>query len=181
MFIFIDETGTDKRTGLRKYGHSFRGTRAVTNRLLVRGKRFSTIAAMCIDGVIDVHITSGSVDGETFAGFIERCLLPNLLPYNGINPRSVVILDNASIHHVEPVVDLISAAGVLPVFLPPYSPDLMPIEECFSKVKSYIRSYDPVVAVLNDGEIEELILSAFSSVTTDDCRGWMRDCGYITI
>lgn len=64
------------------------GTRAVTDQLLVT---FSTIAAMCIDGIIDLHITSGSVDGETFARFFERCLLPNLLPYNGTNPRIVVI------------------------------------------------------------------------------------------
>ena len=95
---------------------------------------------------------------ETF----ERCLLPNLLPYNGINPRSVVILDNASIHHVEP--DPCSWCSTS--LLPPYSPDLMLIEECFSKVKSYTRSYDRLVSVLRVREIEELIMSAFSSVTT---------------
>ena len=77
MFIFIDETGSDKRTALRKFGYSFKGMRAVTDRLLVRGKRFSTIAAMCMDGIIDVHITTGSVDGETFCEFIERCLQPH--------------------------------------------------------------------------------------------------------
>lgn len=135
---------------------------------------------MCIDGMIDVHITTGSVDGETFGKFIERCLLPHLLPYNGTNPRRVVILDNASIHHVQPVVRMIEEAGALPIFLPPYSPDFMPIEECFSKVKSYIRGCDPLVSVLGDSEMEELILTAFTSVTTDDCEGWMRDCGYIS-
>ena len=178
MFIFIDETGTDKRTALRRFGHSFRCTRAVTQRLLVRGKRFLSIAAMTIDGILDVYITSESVDGFTFERFIERCILPHLLPYNGTNPRSVVIMDNASIHNIQPAVDLITSSGALLIFLPPYSPDLMPIEECFSKVKAYIRSYDPIVSVFEDKEIEELILSAFSSVTKDDCEGWMRDCGY---
>ena len=64
------------------------------------------------------------MDGETFCEFIERCLQPQLLPYDGTNPRSVVILDNASIH-------LIQETRAIPVFLPPYSPDFM--EECFSK------------------------------------------------
>ena len=178
MFIFIDETGSDKRTALRKFGYSFKGMRAVTDRLLVRGKRFSTIAAMCMDGIIDVHITTGSVDGETFCEFIERCLQPQLLPYDGTNPRSVVILDNASIHHVQPAIDLIQETGAIPVFLPPYSPDFMPIEECFSKVKSYLRGYDPLVPILEESEMEELILAAFTSITADDCQGWMRDCGY---
>jgi len=133
---------------------------------------------MTIDGILDVYITSECVDGFRFERFIEHCILPHLLPYNGANPRSVVIMDNASIHSIQPVVDLINSSGALLIFLPPYSPDLMPIEECFSKVKAYIRSYDPIVSVFEDKEIEELILSAFSSVTKDDCEGWMRDCGY---
>ena len=107
------------------------------------------------------------------------CLLPQLLPYNGVNARSVVILDNASIHHIESATHLIEESGALAIFLPPYSPDYMPIEQCFSKFKSYLRAHDPIIPVLAESEIEELILSAFSSVTTDDCCGWMEDCGYI--
>ena len=140
-------------------------------RLLIRGKRFSTIAAMCMDGIIDVHITTGSVDGEAFCDFIERCLQPQLLPYNGTNPRSVVILDNASIHHVQPAIDLIEETGALPVFLPPYSPDFMPIEERFSKVKCYLRGCDPLVSILGESEMEEMILAAFANITADDCQG----------
>ena len=54
----------------------------------------------------------------------------------------------------------------------------MPIEQCFPKIKSYLRAHDPIIPVLAEPEIEELILSAFTSVTTDDCCGWMEDCGY---
>ena len=81
----------------------------------VRGKQFSTIAAMCMDGIIDVHITTGSVDSETFCEFIEHCLQPQLLPYDGANPRSVV--NNASIHHAQPAIGLIQETGAIPVFL----------------------------------------------------------------
>ena len=179
MFVYVDETGSDKRSLLRKYGYAFKGSRAITEKPLVRGKRHSAIAAMCMDGVIDVQITTESVNGETFCDFLEYRLLPQLQPYNGVNSRSVVILDNASIHHVESATHLIEETGALAIFLPPYSPDYMPIEQCFSKIKSYLRGHDPIISVLEESEIEELILSAFTSVTADDCYGWMKDCGYI--
>ena len=108
-----------------------------------------------MDGIVDVHITTGSVDDEAFCGFIEHSLQPQLLPYNGSNPRSVVILDNASIHHVHVVCHIHS--GALPMFLPPYS-DFMPIEECFSKVKSYLRGCDSLALILAESEMGELIL-----------------------
>ena len=63
-----------------------------------------------------------------FCDFIENCLLPLLMPFNGSNPRSIVVIDNASIHHVEKVVQLVSGVGALLWFLPLYSPDLNPIE-----------------------------------------------------
>jgi len=101
-----------------------------------------------------------------------------LLSFNGTNSRSVVILDNAAIHHAHPAIELIEETGVLAVFLPPYSPDFMPIEEFFSKVKRYLRSCDPLVGILHESEMEELILSAFASITADDYYRWMQDCGY---
>ena len=147
MFIFVDETGTDKRSTLRKFGYSFKGTRPITEKQLIRGKRYSAIAAMCVDGIVDVHITTESVNGDIFCDFNERYLQPQLLPFDGTNPKSVVILDNAAIHHAHPAIELIEETGALAVFLPPYSPDYMPIEECFSKVKSFLQSCDPVIQI----------------------------------
>ena len=74
---------------------------------------------------------------------------------------------------MESATNLIEETGALAIFLPPYSPDYMPIEQCFSKIKSYLRGHDPIISVLAESEIEELILSA------DDCYGWMKHCGYI--
>ena len=75
--------------------------------------------------------------------FVENILLPHLLPFNGINLRSIVVMDNASIHHVEEVTDLIEVqAGAKVCYLPPYSPDLNPVEGIFSQVKSIMKQND---------------------------------------
>ena len=177
--VFVDETGSDKRSALRRYGYALKGQRAVSERLLVRGKRYSTIAGMSMDGMLDVHITTQSVDADVFCDYIERCLLPYLMPFNCTNPRSVVVMDNAAIHHVDKVVSLIEEVGAIVIYLPPYSPDIMPIEECFSKVKAYLGANDPLIQILDDSEIEDAILSAFASVTLSDCYNWVKDCGYI--
>ena len=68
-------------------------------------------------------------------------------------------MDNASIHHVKQATALIEEIGAIPIFLPPYSPDIMPIEECFSKVKSFLRANDP--QVLQESEIEDRVLASF--------------------
>lgn len=140
MLLFVDETGCDRKNVARRFGYSLRGFPAKDHRLLVRGKRFSAIGLMSTTVCIDCYITEGTVNGDVFFEFVQSCLLPDLMPYNGTNPNSVVILDNCAIHHVRDVVDLIHSVGALVVFLPPYSPDLMPIEECFNKVKHFILS-----------------------------------------
>ena len=138
--IFIDETGSNRRNTIHKYGYSLQGMTPVSYKFTVYGKRLSAIGILTYRGIEDVYIAEGNVNADIFLNFVQRCLLPILLPFDGgDNPRSVVILDNASIHHVETVTRLISATGALVRFLPPYSPDLNPIEEAFSKVKSYLR------------------------------------------
>ena len=77
------------------------------HRFLIRGTRYSVIPIISLEGIHDVYITEGTVNGEKFAEFVEKCLLPILLPFNWINQRSVVIMDNASIHHVDAITDLI--------------------------------------------------------------------------
>lgn len=179
MLIFVDETGSDKRAALRKYGYAPRGRQAVSEKLLVKGKRYSAIAGLHMGGMLDVYVTAENVNADTFYEYVERCLLPYLLPFNGVNPNSVVILDNASIHHVERVVKLIEDTGAMVLFLPPYSPDIMPIEECFSKVKSYLRANDPLIQILNETEIKDMIIAAFATITPNDCYNWIDHCGYM--
>ena len=95
-----------------------------------------------------------------FCEYAEGCLLPYLLPYNVTNPNSVVVMDNAAIHHVIRAIDLIKEAGAIVMFLPPYSPDIMPIEKCFSKVKSYLIANELLVQNIESGtEIKDMIIS----------------------
>ena len=116
----MDETGCDKRNTIRKYGYSVCGRPVSNQRLLVRGIRYSAIPVLSLDGI---HVAEGTINGDRFVHFLQVCLLPHL-PLNVVNPRSVVIMDNASIHHVEEVRDLIEMqAGAMLLFLPPYLPD----------------------------------------------------------
>ncbi len=145
MLVFVDETGADRRNCLRKFGYSLRGKPATSKKLFVRGQRVSAITAISTEGVLDCYTVTGSVDAGKFSDFIQQALLPQLKPFDGVNPCSVVILDNASIHHVDGVVDLIESTGALVVFLPPYSPDLNPIEEAFSKLKSTLKANETLL------------------------------------
>ena len=157
MLVFVDETGADRRNCLRRFGYSLRGKPAVSKKLLVRGQRVSAIAAMSTEGILDCYSVTGSVNGSQFSDFVQQALLPQLQPFNGVNARSVVILDNASIHHIDGVVDLIESTGALVVFLPPYSPDLNAIEEAFSKLKITLRANEAILDIL---DVESFVLHA---------------------
>ena len=80
-------------------------------------------ANISVSGLLDVKVVKGTVDGEVF--YIQTHLLPHLMPYNGVNPHSVVALDNCSIHHVEGIASMLEEVGVIVHFLPPYSPILL--------------------------------------------------------
>ena len=99
-----------------------------------------------------------------------------MLPFDGTNPRSIAILDNCSVHHVESAVDLFQEAGILVLWLPPYSPDFNPAENAFSKVKYYLKEHDEIMQVVSDPI--PVIKAAFESITPEDCIGWIRHCGY---
>ena len=75
---------------------------------------------MSTRGIEDAYLVEGSVNGDIFVNFIQRCPLNIIQPFDGNNPRCVVLIDNAAIHHMDTVTDLITAAGALVRFLPPY-------------------------------------------------------------
>ena len=90
----------------------------------------------------DVFTTTDRVNGDVFERFVCECILPIILPFDGNNPRYILEMDNASIHHLERIEEIITGIGAKILFLPPYSPDLMPLEEVFSKVKSILKAND---------------------------------------
>ena len=98
MILWLDETGSDKRSERRKFGYDLRGITPTSYKLSIRGKRMSSIAIMSTKGIEDVDIYEGCINGEIFTNFIARSLVPILQPFDGKNPASVVVMDNASIH-----------------------------------------------------------------------------------
>jgi transposase len=171
MFVFIDESGADNRNRMRRYGYSVRGKPPQTHQMLVRGERVSAITCMSSVGILDSKMVKGTTNGDTFYDFVQTHLLPCLMPYNGTNPHSVVILDNCTVHHVPEVVKSIQDVGALLVFLPPYSPDFNPIEETFSKLKSVLKSLD------QNFDMETLLYMSMLEITQDDCMGWIGHTG----
>ena len=108
------------------------------------------------------------MNGDRFENFLITTVLPFLQPFNWINPQSIIIMDNASIHHVEGVVDLIeNQAGAKLIFLPPYSPDLNPAEEVFSQVKSIMKQNDRLFQVTSAPRA--LLAVIFGMVSKEDC------------
>ena len=107
MLVFVDETGADRRNCLRRFGYSLRGKPVVSKKLFVHGQRVSAIPAMSPEGILNCYTVTGSVN-VNFSGFAQQALLPQLQPFNGVNDHSVVILDNASIHHIDGMVILLN-------------------------------------------------------------------------
>ena len=177
MLVWVDESGCDRRNTIRKYGYSIRGIPLCNQHLLVRGTRYSAIPVVSTAGVHDVYLAEGNINGEWFTQFVESCLLPILNPFNGVNQRSVVIMDNASIHHVDTVQDLIERAGARLIFLPPYSPDLNPVEGVFSQVKSMMKENHKLFEVSSC--TRTLLTMLFSMVSQQDCNGHISHSGYL--
>ncbi len=165
-----------KHTSIRKFGYALRGEPAVYHRLLVRGKRVSAIAAISSDGLVDVELTTGSVNSDKFLDFVPGSLIPNVMPFDGCNSKSILILDNCSIHHVEAVTKVLHDAGILVIFLPPYSPDYNPIEEAFSFVEYYLKDYDEILQAV--GDPFSIVRAAFDSIPISQCKGWIGHSGY---
>ena len=177
MLIWIDESGCNRRNAIRLFGYSVRGIRPQSHVLKVYGERISAIPILTLRGIEDVYLTTSTVNGDIFEHFICQCILPIILPFDGTNPRSVVIMDNCSIHYLNRVYEIITGVGAKLMFLPPYSPDLMPLEEAFSKVKSILKANE--VAFLHTLTPTLMVKLAFSSLTQEDCINYIRHAGYL--
>ena len=97
-------------------------------------------------------------------------------PFDGTNTKSIAILDNCKIHHAQAVKDLFEDAGIILMYLPPYSPDYNPIEEAFSSVKYYLKDHDELLQSVDDPCI--IIQAAFENISSENCNGWITHSGY---
>jgi hypothetical protein len=131
--VFVDESGCDKRIGYRRNGWSPLGVTPIQVSKFHRGQRFQILPTYAQDSILLSHIFKGSTDATLFESFIEQ-LLQHYGRYP--EPKSVLIMDNASFHHSGRIKALCANAGVKLLYLPPYSPDFNPIEEFFAELKA---------------------------------------------
>lgn len=136
--VYVDESGCDKRIGFRRTGWSPFGTTPVQVSKFHRDQRYQILPAYTQDGILLSRVFQGSTDALVFEDFIGE-LLENCGKYP--EPKSVLIMDNASFHHSERIEQMCLDKGVILVYLPPYSPDLNPIEEFFVELKAFIRRH----------------------------------------
>ena len=170
--LFFDETGTNGTDTIRKAGYSLRGIPLKAQKLMIRGEHVFAISAI---STIALKIVGGGVSGDAFYDFVCEELLPKLMPFNGSNENSVLLLDNCSIHHVSELQGVLSDAQVVTHHTPPYSPDYNPIEIAFSKVKYSLKAMEAEMQTLQD--IDTLLLAAFSLITPTDCCPWINSIG----
>jgi len=137
QLVFIDESGINTKLGERTHGYSTKGKVIRAKVSPGRAENFSLLPALSIDGYFACKLYRGSINAERFTEFIEQEVLPKCKPYPG--PRSVIIMDNASIHRAEELRPIIEAKNCRLEFLPPYSPDFNPIEYSFSVIKSALK------------------------------------------
>ena len=150
-----------------------RGRALVGKRLMAKAphghwQTTTLIAALGIEGVRCSTVVDGSVNGDVFEAFVEQVLGPEL------RSGDVVIMDNLSSHKRSRTRELIEAAGAALVFLPPYSPDLNPIEMIFAKVKQLLRS----LACRTREALWRAMQSVLDQVTGSDARNCFHHCGY---
>lgn len=146
-----------------------RGKRAYGKVPRKRGRNQTLIASITLEGAMGEAVSiEGATDSELFETYVERFLAPTL------SAGQVVVLDGLGAHRTAKVRELVEARGADLVFLPPYSPDLNPIEEAFSKVKGIVRK----VGARTRGALDEAMGEALKAVTAEDAAGWFRHCGY---
>lgn len=134
--VFVDESGCDKRAGFRRTCWSPLGVTPVQISKFHRDERYQILPAYAQDGIVPRRVFQGSTDAEVFEDFIEQLLQHcNRWPA----PKFVLVMDNASFHRTVRIKQMCSDAGVELIYLPPYSPDLNPIEEFFSELKQFIK------------------------------------------
>jgi len=152
----------------RLRGRSPRGERLIDKSPHGHWKTTTLIAALGIEGVRCSTVVDGAVNADVFEAFVEQVLVPQL------RPGDVVVMDNLSSHKRSRTRERIEAAGAELEYLPPYSPDLNPIEMVFSKIKGLLRS----LAARTREALWQAMQSVLDQVTTTDAVNCFKHCGY---
>ncbi|WP_310619020.1 IS630 family transposase [Flexibacterium corallicola] len=168
--VFLDETSV-KTNLTRLRGRAFKGERALDTAPFGRWQNQTFIAGLTHEGLIAPWVLDGAMNGKAFTTYITTQLAPCL------HPKTVVILDNLSTHKVPEAARALRQSGCWFLFLPPYSPDLNPIEMAFSKLKAHLRrmkarTFETLIKALGD------ICDLF---TPQECWNYFKAAGYVSV
>lgn len=152
----------------RLFGRAARGERVIDSVPQNYGENITMLAALSVSGIVAPMTINGAVDGLVFTAYVEQVLCPTLCA------GDVVVMDNLPAHKVKMIAELIEERGARLIYLPPYSPDLNPIEKCWSKIKTYLRR----AKARTRAELEKALAEALLLVSSKDAIGWFRSCGY---
>jgi transposase len=167
--VFVDEMGAN--TGLFPlYAWSKRGERVRVKVPRNRGPNTTLLSSMSVQGMGPCFAVEGSTDAVVFETYIEKILT------RALEPEQIVVMDNLSAHKGQRVKELIEKQECELLYLPPYSPDLNPIEEAFAKIKSILRKAE---ARTSEALVEAMGV-AISAISAQDARGFFDHCGYYT-
>jgi transposase len=166
-FKCIDESGVNLAM-TRRYGRAPKGERVIGAVPQNYGANVTILAALGSDGMEAVMTIDGATDAEVFRVYIERVLRPTL------RTGDVVIMDNLRAHKVAGIREAVEQAGARLLYLPPYSPDLSPIEPGGAKLKTVLRT----AKARTREALEQAITQALATITVSDARHWFHHCGY---
>ena len=166
-FVFVDESGVT-RSMTRRYGRAPKGERVPGAVPLGHWEVTTLIGALALDGGRASFSVVAATDADIFPVFGEQSLQP------ARRPGDVVIWDNLPAHKTPELKSRIEATQPTLLPLPPYSPDFSPIEQCWSKIKEFLRA----AQARTSEALEQAISAAFASITASDAQGWFQYCGY---
>ena len=155
----------------RLYGRSLRNQRCVTQVPHGHWQTSTFIAALRAESITAPFLIEGAVNADVFAAYLQAVLCPEL------HPGDVVILDNLSTHKIPCVAELIAARGASVRYLPPYSPDLNPIEMAFAKLKAHLRQ----AAARTLDELQRGLVQSLRTFSPAHCQGFFRHAQYASI
>jgi transposase len=166
-FVFLDETGTSTNM-VRRYGRCPRGERLVDATPWGHWTITTFVAGLRASGLIAPMVLDGPMTGEVFRAYVEQVLVPEL------QPGDVVVLDNLAAHKIAGIQEALRAADASLLYLPPYSPDLNPIEQVFAKLKALLRK----AAARTKEALWTAIGELLDRFPAEECQNYLRNCGY---
>ncbi|MCI8400607.1 MAG: IS630 family transposase [Lachnospiraceae bacterium] len=166
--VFLDESGVNINM-TRHYARAKTNERAADSTPLNTPCNTTILSSIRLDGRTAHTIYQGGTTADRFAEYLKDTLIPTL------SRDDVIVMDNMRSHHAKAVQQLLDSSGIKYLYLPPYSPDLNPIEKMWSKIKAYLRKEKIRIV----SELPDAVEKAFSTINPSDCSGGFRSCNYV--